>query len=172
MNPIQEARTEYARGYYHDQLETGLQFQDFVARELCQRGIVIVGHASLRHQLSHGENMLGAEIKRDGHFRETGNLYIEVAEKAHPDNDVFVPSGIFRDDNSWLLIIGDEETLYIFSTKYLRSLVERRGWRRVEKPTSIGHLCPLADAERYCLRRIDITTPVAGSHPPLFNERR
>lgn len=156
MNPIQQARTEYARGYYHDQLETGLQFQDVVTRELYQRGIVIVGYASRRFQRSEGENMLGAEIKRDGHFRDTGNLYIETAEKAHPDNAVYVPSGIFREDNSWLFVIGDEETVYIFSTKYLRLLSKSRNWRKVEKPTSIGYLCPLDDAERYCLRRIDM----------------
>ncbi len=150
------ARVQYANGYYKDQLETGLQFQDVVTRELYQRGIVIVGYASRRFQHTEGENMLGAEIKRDGNFRETGNLYIEVAEKAHPDRATYSPSGINRADNSWLFVIGDEETIYIFSTKYLRMLVKSREWRKVEGPTSIGHLCPLADAERYCLRRIDI----------------
>lgn len=156
MNPLEAAREQYAGTYYKDQLETGLVFQDVVTRELYQRGIVIVGYASRRYQRSEGENMLGAEIKRDGNFRETGNLYLEIAEKAHPDNQVYVPSGIFREDNSWLFVIGDERTVYIFSTKYLRLLVESRNWRKVEKPTSIGHLCPLADAERYSLRRIDM----------------
>lgn len=156
MSLLEQTRAEYASGYYQSQLETGLQFQDVVTRELYQRGIVIVGYASRRFQRNEGENMLGAEIKRDGNFRETGNLYIEIAEKAHPDNSVYVPSGAFRDDNSWLFVIGDEETVYIFSTKYLRLLTKNRDWRRVETPTSIGYLCPLADAEKYCLRRIDI----------------
>lgn len=157
MNPLEQARTDYARGYYEKQLETGRQFQDVVTGELYQRGIVIVGYASRRFQRSHGENMLGAEIKRDGQFRETGNLYIEIAEKSHPDRATYVPSGIFREDNSWLFVIGDEETVYIFSTKYLRLLTKSRGWRKVEKPTSVGYLCPLDDAERYCLRRIDMS---------------
>lgn len=113
-----------------------------------------MGYASRRFQIAHGENMLGAEIKRDGKFRQTGNLYIETAEKAHPDNPRYVPAGIQREDNSWLYVIGDEQTLFIFSTKYLRLLAGR--YRVVETPTSIGFLLPVAEAEKYCLRRIDL----------------
>lgn len=156
MSRHAEATAAYADGYYERQLEVGLVFQDVVTQALYQRGIVVVGYASRRFQRERGENMLGAEIKRDGNFRTTGNLYIEVAEKSHPSNREFVPSGIFREDNSWLFVIGDEETIWIFSTKYLRLLLKNRAWQRVEKPTSIGHLCPLADADRYCLRQIDL----------------
>jgi len=143
----------YSNGYYADKLEQGLVFQDVVTKELYRRGIVVVGYSSRRFQNDEGENLLGAEIKRDGEFRKTGNLYIEVAEKADPRNKVFVPSGIMRADNSWLYVIGDEETIYIFSIKYLRKLHER--WRRVEKSTSVGYLCPIEDAEKYCLRKIE-----------------
>lgn len=156
MGALQEARDQYAGGYYEKQLETGLQFQDVVTRELYQRGIVVVGYASRRFQREHGENMLGAEIKRDGRFRDTGNLYIEIAEKAHPDNRSYVPSGVMRADNSWLFVIGDEQTIWIFSIKYLRLLPASRAWQKLTKATSIGYLCPLADADRYCLRRIDM----------------
>lgn len=144
---------DYKR-YYAEKLEQGLEFQDVVTRALYQRGIVVIGYASRRFQVERGENMLGAEIKRDGRFRETGNLCIETSEKAHPNNAKFVPSGIFRVDNSWLFVIGDEETIYIFSTKYLRLLAPR--FTLYETPTSIGFLMPVADAERYAIRRIDI----------------
>jgi hypothetical protein len=30
-----------------------------------------------------------------------------------------------RSDNSWLYVIGDEKTLYVFSVKYLRKLASR-----------------------------------------------
>lgn len=153
---MEDARGRYDAGYYADKLEEGLRFQDVVTRELYQRGIVIVGYASRAFQISHGENMLGAEIKRDGNFRDTGNLYIETAEKAHPDNKNFVPSGIFRKDNSWLFVIGDERTIWIFSTKYLQLLHDKRGWREVKKTTSIGRIMPLADANKYCVRQIEI----------------
>jgi hypothetical protein len=98
--------------------------------------------------------MLGAEIKRDGKFRETGNLYIETCEKSHPDKPSFTPSGIHRKDNSWLFVIGDEKTVYIFSTKYLQMLEKR--YKPVEKATSKGFLMPLNQAEKYCIRRIDL----------------
>jgi hypothetical protein len=152
---LEADREKYQNGYYADKLEQGLQFQDFATRELYKRGIVVVGYASRRWQNEKGENMLGAEIKRDGEFRNTGNLYIEIAEKSHPDKPNYTPSGIMRDDNSWLFVIGDEQTLYIFSTVYLRKLIKARGWRFVQKTTSQAHLMPLEDAERYCIRKIE-----------------
>lgn len=153
---LQAARAEYKNGYYHDKLQQGLEFQDVVTAALYQRGIVVVAYSSRKYQVTHGENLLGAEIKRDGKFRETGNLYIETAEKSHPDNPVFVASGIYREDNSWLYVIGDEKTIYIFSTKYLRMLEIRYEKSRVTKPTSLGFLMPIADAEKYSIHKIDL----------------
>jgi hypothetical protein len=143
----------YHNGYYEDKLGEGLEFQDFVIQALYQRGIVIVNFASRRYQNKVGENLLGAEIKRDGNFRKTNNLYIEIAEKTHPGNLDFIPSGIYRKDNSWLYVIGDEKTIYIFSTKYLQKLEKK--YRHTEIPTSRGFLMPLCDAEKYCLRKIE-----------------
>ena len=150
-----EAQEEYKNGYYNDKLQEGLEFQDIVTKELYQRGIVIVGYSSRKHQNEDGENMLGAEIKRDGKFRDTGNLYIEVSEKSHPDKPNYTPSGIHRKDNSWLFVIGDENTIYIFSTKYLLILEDR--YKHVNKPTSNGFLMPIEDAEKYCIRKIELT---------------
>lgn len=154
MNILDAAREKYAKGYYQAQLEAGLHFQDVVTRALYHHGIVIVGYCSKYFQQNEGENILGIEIKRDDRFRETGNLYIEVAEKSHPDNLRYVNSGIMRNDNQWLFVIGDEEEVWIFSTKYLRKLKDR--FRRWEGPTSIGHLMPLEDADRYCIRKIHL----------------
>lgn len=147
-------RVKYDNGYYAEKLEQGLQFQDVVTMALYQRGIIVVGCASKKYQNEYGENMLGAEIKRDGMFRETGNLYIETSEKSHPDNKNYIPSGIYRKDNSWLFVIGDEDTIYIFSTKYLRMLGDR--YRTVQKTTSLGFLMPIQDAEKYCIRKIEL----------------
>jgi len=149
-----EARQQYNdQNYYQVKLQEGLEFQDFVTRELYQRGIVVIGYSSRKYQNNEGENMLGAEIKRDGKFRETGNLYIEVAEKSHPDKPSYTKSGIHREDNSWLFVIGDEKTIWIFSTKYLRMLEDR--YRPVQKPTSKGFLLPLNEADKYCIRKIE-----------------
>lgn len=150
-----EAIERYSNGYYGEKLEQGLQFQDFCTRELYQRGIVIVGYSSRRYQNNEGENMLGAEIKRDDKFRETGNLYLEVAEKACPTRPRYTESGIMRADNSWLFVIGDEQCLWIFSVKYLRLLKDR--YRKVQTATSIGHLMPVSEADKYSIRKIEIT---------------
>lgn len=152
---LEESIEQYANGYYQDKLQQGLEFQDAVTKALYRRGIVIVGYSSRKYQNQEGENLLGAEIKRDGRFRETGNLYIEVAEKADPQNSHYVESGIYRKDNSWLFVIGDEETIYIFSTKYLRFLEKK--YRQIEKPTSLGFLMPIQDAEKYCIRKIELS---------------
>lgn len=149
-----ESRIEYNNGYYVLKLQEGLEFQDVVTRELYLRGIVVIGFSSRKYQNCEGENLLGAEIKRDGKFRETGNLYIEVDEKSHPDRPNYTPSGIHRKDNSWLFVIGDERTFYIFSTKYLRMLENK--YKHVEKPTSHGFLMPISDAEKYCIRKIEV----------------
>ena len=152
MSPLEESRQQYAGGYYAEKLEQGLVFQDFVARQLYRLGIVIVGYSSRRYQNKYGENMLGAEIKRDGNFRETLNPYIEIAEKSHPDRSDYIDSGIMRDDNSWMFVIGDEGGVWIFSTVHLRRLVKSENWKQVEKPTSIGILMPVADANRHAIR--------------------
>jgi len=158
---LQSDRDKYKDGYYADKLEQGLQFQDIVTKELYQRGIVVVGFSSRRYQNKYGENMLGAEIKRDGMFRDTRNLYIEIAEKSHPDKLEYIPSGIYREDNSWLYVIGDEETIYIFSVKYLR-LLEKR-YEKKTKTTSKGFVMPLDDADKYCLCKIDLNNDQGGS---------
>ena len=154
MSLLERDRALYKGGYYQEKLEEGLRFQDVVTTELYRRGIVVVGYSSRRFQNEIGENMLGAEIKRDGKFRETGNLYFEVAEKSHPNKPGYYPSGIHRADNSWLYVIGDEETVYIFSVKYLRLLEPR--YKKKHKTTSIGFVMPLSDAEKYCIRKIEI----------------
>lgn len=155
--PIEKSRNQYANGYYVDKLEQGLEFQDRVTQLLYQRGIVVIGYASRRFQILRGENMLGAEIKNDAKFRETGNLYIETAEKSHPDKPKYYPSGIHREDNSWLYVIGDINDIWIFSTKYLRMLESK--YRKVETPTSQGFVMPLSEAHKYCVRHIKINEP-------------
>lgn len=140
--------------YYMEKLQQGLEYQDVVTSALFQRGIVIVGYSSKKYQNQQGENMLGAEIKRDGMFRQTGNLYIETSEKSNPDIASYTLSGINRQDNSWLYVIGDEKTIYIFATKYLRMLSGK--YKQVTKPTSIGFLLPIDEAEKYCIRKIDL----------------
>lgn len=98
--------------------------------------------------------MLGAEIKNDDKYKWTGRLFIEVAEKSHPDKLNYTPSGIMRADNSWLFVIGDINTVWIFSTKYLVMLKDR--FPIMQTPTSIGHLMPLREADKYASLKIEL----------------
>ena len=150
---IDESRKQYSGGYYAEKLEIGLQFQDYITTKLYQRGIVLNNFVSKKNQISCGENMLGVEIKKDMLFRDTGNLYFEVSEKSHPDKTSYAASGIHRKDNSWLFIIGDEKTIYIFPINYLVKLSGR--YRKVQTPTSKAFLMPIADAEKYCIRKFE-----------------
>lgn len=154
MSDIEDTRERYGNGYYEDQLKIGVQFQDVVAQALYREGIVVVGFQSYETQVKFGENLLGAEIKRDGCFRKTGNLYIEIAEKSHPDRECFRDSGIHRKDNSWLFVIGDESFIFIFSTRRLRQIEAE--CRHVETPTSKGFLLPMSRAMEECAKSIII----------------
>jgi len=172
IEPV-DTKREVAKvaGLSHDTIAKAKKIRDEAPEEVkdkLRRGEISINKAygdirriERRFQNTEGENMLGAEIKRDGHFRKTGNLYFETAEKSHPDNPDYIPSGIWREDNSWLYVIGDEKTIYIFSTKYLRMLQDTKGidgkykYQRKETPTSQGWVMPLKDSEKYCLRRID-----------------
>jgi hypothetical protein len=143
--------------YYADKLKEGQEFQDYCSVVFHQKlGIVISNFQSRRYQIDRGENIQGIEIKRDSRFRETGNLYIEVAEKSNPSRAEFVASGFERGDNSWLYAIGDERTIWIFNPKWLRHVCGSKTLRRVQIPTSIGYLLPVELADKCCIHRIDI----------------
>lgn len=146
--------------YYKGKLEAGLEYQDFVADELRKSGIFLGAYSSRKWQNEKGESASGIEIKHDMRMHDTGNLYIEVAEKANPNNAEYVPSGIMRDDNTWLYLIGDYNEAFLFSKKQLQSIYAdkvnytRRGIRERQTPTSVGFTYPIENAMKYmCLRR-------------------
>jgi len=143
--------SEYDR-YYERMLEEGLEFQDEVSKQLWEMGIILKSYLSRSYQYSIGENMFGAEIKYDKKFRETGNLYIETAEKSNPYKSEYVKSGVYRNDNAWLYIIGDKELFYIFSSKHLKML--EANCKTVTTSTSQGFLLPIKDAQHHCIREV------------------
>lgn len=142
---------------YKKMLEKGLEYQDFITDIfLSEIGISISTYSSRKYQFSIGENKQGIEIKFDDRYKDTGNLYIEIAEKSNPDNYQYVPSGIYRNDNTWLYVIGNYEEVFIFSKKQLLMLNEKNIFRQVQTPTSIGFLIPNNEAEKYILKKFII----------------
>jgi hypothetical protein len=109
-----------------------------------------------------GENKAGIEIKNDRKFRGRmpPELWIETAEKKEPRRGNYAPSGIYRHDNSWLFVIGDYATIFIFGIKTLRRLHRwnnnNKRWKFVQIPTSCAILLPLPDAYRIAEKTIEI----------------
>lgn len=101
--------------------EDGLEFQDWVCDVLARkRHIIIQNLSSRKYQFEYGENLQGIEIKLDRRCTETGRLSIEIAEKSAAHNNNWVPSGIYRNDNTWLYIQGNQSVLFLFARNLLR----------------------------------------------------
>lgn len=142
---------------YAKMLEKGLQYQDFVSELLFKDlGIPLVAYQSRKYQMSTGENIQGFEIKFDDMMSKTSNIYIEISEKSSPDKLNYIDSGIYRNDNSWLYIIGNYNLLYIFSKNILVLLHKSNRYKMVKTATSKGFLIPKKDAEMYCSKLIKI----------------
>lgn len=138
--------------YSKEQYEEAMKYQDFVVHELYKAGIVVVLNSSMHYQYNEGESLSGVEIKQDCKFKETGNLYIETAEKTDEKNRNYVESGVFRGDNAWLFVIGDYENIYVFDVKMLKRINGWEATRHKETPTSQGFLVPKKWADEYCVK--------------------
>lgn len=142
--------------YYNDKLEKGLEYQDFVLDTLHERlGLVISYYSSKKYQFEKGESKSGIEIKYDMRYKDTGNLYIEYAEKK-PEKKYFVISGIERPDNTWLYVIGDHDTIYIFAKSWLQQLKNVKGLRHIQTDTSKGYLLPKDMAKKYAIKVLNL----------------
>ncbi len=138
-------------------LEKGLQFQDFITDVLIKElGISLSTYNSKKFQYLKGENKQGFEIKFDDKFKITKNIYIEIAEKSNPKNYEYVKSGIYRNDNTWLYLIGDYECIYIFSKKHLILMHNMNKYKLVQTKTSKGFLIPEQECNKYSINKIII----------------
>ena len=138
--------------YYKAKLESGLLYQDFVVDAAWHLlGLAIVQYSSKAYQQSVGESRTGVEIKHDEKFSETGNLWIEIEEKASQRPGPYVQSGIYRVDNCWLYVIGNYDIIFFFSKRWLQQLHKSDRYRTIENNTKTlrGFLFCEKDAKRY-----------------------
>jgi len=143
-------------GYYQRKLKEGLEYQDYVCERLYDIGLPVVCYSSQKYQIMKGESLSGVEIKCDMNYAKTGNLYIETKEKARRHNGRYVSSGIYRSDNTWLYVIGNYETIYIFCKAHLRLMKCRYKEIEIKRKTSKGYLLPKRVAERMAIRIVKI----------------
>ena len=141
---------------YSTDLQRGLEYQDFVFDQLRRMDgmpIFLGAYSSVKYQCGKGEGPSGLEVKYDAKFRETGNLFIETAEKSYSYQDTFHPSGVMSNDNSWLYLVGDYEEAFIFAKNLLRAFCVKSNEeiKYKEIPTAQGFIFPLDYIERKCL---------------------
>ncbi|KKM76086.1 hypothetical protein LCGC14_1383680 [marine sediment metagenome] len=141
--------------YYKDKLAEGQQYENFVMSRwpdvYPNRKLTI--RESKYAQLK-GETEEGIEIKYDGRMEETGRVYIEMQEKTHIDNEKYVESGIYRNDNSKLFLIGNMTQWFLFSKEklvWLDRLDPPFLYRPKPTGTSIGFCIPVENAKHLCL---------------------
>jgi hypothetical protein len=151
-----------ANSGHSNSLEVGNQFEDFVCIELAKRGIILQNIHSKKFQYNTGENLQGFEIKLDNrctgcnNTAPTNQLSIEIAEKTKKENKDFVPSGIYRSDNSWLYIQGNYDVFWIFSKKMLKGLHKSNKYNEHKLDTIVKFYLPIEDADKYCANKIII----------------
>ena len=143
---IHLSKQEAYQVYRADKTEQGAAFADYACDVLALNGIFTQVFTTKQFQYQYGESAGGIEFKCDMKFRESGNLYIEIAEKAGPRSGEMVPSGIMRDDNTWLYAIGDLQGFYVFTKNTLRLIHSRGRYNLTEIETSKGMLLPIKAA--------------------------
>ena len=139
--------------------EDGLKYQDFIVDLLLKElGIAVSNYASKYYQHNYGESRQGIEIKLDARISDTGNVSIEVAEKSRASNELWIPSGIMRADNTWLYVQGNYKTVFIFGKKTMQQLYLARYADKVwtPKPTIRTFLLPVPEADKYSLKRFEL----------------
>lgn len=136
---------------YDANLDDAQKFEDYVERKLYDRGLPIGVHRSRCFQFAYGESRAGVEIKYDRKYQQTGNLFVETAERHHKDVEM-KPAGIYG--KGWLLAIGDYHRLWLFGMTTLKHLhtatVEGapRYQRRVTS-TAEGFLLSVTEADKF-----------------------
>ena len=147
-----------------DSLAQGQEFERFARDMLLHRlGWVVDLYESRHFQWHEGESRQGFEFKEDRRCTDTGRLSIEVAEKTRASNSEWVPSGIWRRDNTILYVQGNERIVFVFSKKVLQrwhdyQLRLDRLEMHEERGTVRGFYLSLAKAEDLAektLRRIE-----------------
>lgn len=147
--------------YFIDNLVLSHRFEKYIEYLFEQREIDLGLYYGKKEQYYGGENALGIEIKRDIKSWETGNLYIEYAERENT-NGPWVSSGIDKIDNTNYFWIGDIGRYHILRKADLRDLHEelkkrpyglKNGckFKNATRGTSMGYIIPMKVADTMSL---------------------
>lgn len=127
-----------AKGDYESEFQRrlgiGTAFEQFIVFVFRQMGKEIRIYKTA-DQFRIGETECGMEIKFDSYHMKTRRIFFEIEER-QKDKDTFIPSGIYRPDNSITYLIGDYYRVYLFEKKHLQK-VHRGEWPGIPKPEVI-----------------------------------
>ena len=127
--------------YYDRMLQEGQAYEAWVKMHLEKQLFIRLDLTpDLETQKSVGETLQGIEIKYDRKYAATGNIYIELSEKCRAWKQEWTRSGVYRDDNTWLIAIGNYETIYLFAKRQLQRYVQAHWSDIIKTETSIGIL--------------------------------
>ena len=142
---------------HEDSGTVGEFYQDFVKDIIWEKlGIKIEYYITQKDQYNKGESLQGWEIKYDQHCGKyySQGVSIEIAEKTKAENLEWVPSGIYRQDNTLIYVQGNEKLIYIFAKRILQLLhLSKRYKEREPKHTIKIFYLPYKDADKYCSKK-------------------
>lgn len=125
-------------------------FEQFNCDGFISTGRTCTRHIGMNAQLRFGDlriNGRDAELKFDQLHHETGNYYIEVAERRSAAR-AWVNSGIYASSAAHWYIVGDYTHVLVFERAVLRSLAGDHRIIEIERRTSKGFLLERAEALR------------------------
>ena len=146
---------EWNINYYTEKLKEGNEYENFVVNILKKHDIKLTLTTTFEDQINIGETLEGYEIKFDDKLKETGNLYIETEERTNKEKQ-YVPSGIFRDDNTIKYVIGNYDIIFIFNKTILKDLYKIKKILENHRETSKGFLLSRSEGFGYCDTVIEI----------------
>lgn len=140
--------------YLADCLAVSEAYERFIYEQLENILGWTVRHHHGREAQKKGENSCGIEIKHDCRMAETGNVFIEIIECTER-NPQWRDSGIYRQDNTWLYLVGDRSQAFIFGKKALQREHKSGRWENKNSHvnSSKGFIIPVTScielAEKY-----------------------
>jgi hypothetical protein len=95
----------------------GISFESYIADWFQKEKGISLSTYHAHNEQRKGENRQGVEIKNDQLFKDTGNLFISVKRQY---GSLMINWGVFKEDNTWLYVIGDKSKHWIFLRKNLQ----------------------------------------------------
>jgi hypothetical protein len=129
--------------YYAQQRARGEAFEGYIAGRLVAEGHVVTRHAGRLAQIGRGDlcvDGVDLEVKLDERLAETGNLYIETAEKRARDHARWIPSGVRSVSSARWYGIGNYRDWFVFERVDLFLEASRHAGLTITRGTSQGFL--------------------------------